>query len=302
MVTRLLSRAEMLASPEALEAVRLATGLEKAGAWDLNSVREYDQVAAEARRSSIKVHFGQLMSLASVKFAELAKHLQKMKGRIVYRGDCAKDEHGAAAVYQELGANPTSVQGLNNCLAYGFLPGNSTTTADAIKAYVQALLKSKYQTWITLPPELRPRWWRERFVKPVVLLVKALYGHPDAGGLWEAHLKGFISELGGREVAEFPGNFWSKESGLLLSTYVDDLTLAGPSHLHKDFWEKLTRLVDVEPPEDIYRVLGRNHLLINAPKDPTEPDLNAAMGRLKGGMAFDMRDYARQTYILRLHS
>ena len=301
MVTRLLSRAEMLASPEALEAVRLeATGLEKAGAWDLNSVREYDQVAAEARRSSIKVHFGQLMSLASVKFAELAKHLQKMKGRIVYRGDCAKDEHGAAAVYQELGANPTSVQGLNNCLAYGSLPGNSTTTADAIKAYVQALLKSKYQTWITLPPELRPRWWRERFVKPVVLLVKALYGHPDAGGLWEAHLKGFISELGGREVAEFPGNFWFKESGLLLSTYVDDLTLAGPSHLHKDFWEKLTRLVDIEPPEDIYRVLGRNHLLIDAPKDPTEPDLNAAMGRLKGGMAFDMRDYARQTVALYL--
>ena len=133
MVTRLLSRAEMLASPEALGAVRLeATGLEKAGVWDLNSVREYDQVAAEVRRSSIKVHFGQLMSLASVKFAELAKHPQKMKGRIVYRGDCAKDEHGAAAVYQELGANPTSVQGLNNCLAYGSLPGNSTTTADAI--------------------------------------------------------------------------------------------------------------------------------------------------------------------------
>ena len=256
MVTRLLSRAEMLASPEALEAVRPeATGLEKAGVWDLNSVREYDQVAAEARRSSVKVHFGQLMSLASVKFAELAKHLQKMKGRIIYRGDCAKDEHGAAAVYQELGANPTSVQGLNKCLAYGSLQGNSTTTADAyIKAYVQALLKSKYQTWITLPPELRPRWWRERFVKPVVLLVKALCGHPDAGGLWEAHLKGFISELGGREVAEFPGNFWFKESGLLLSTYVDDLTLAGPSHLHKDFWEKLTRLVDIEPPEDIYRV------------------------------------------------
>ena len=44
-----------------------------------------------------------------------------MKGRIVYRGDCAKDEHGAAAVYQELGANPTSVQGLNACLAYGSL-------------------------------------------------------------------------------------------------------------------------------------------------------------------------------------
>ena len=91
--------------------------------------------------------------------------------------------------------------------AYKVLITVSLTTADATKAYVQALLKSKYQTWITLPPELRPRWWRERFVKPVVLLVKALYGHPDAGGLWEARLKGFISELGGREVVGFPGNF-----------------------------------------------------------------------------------------------
>ena len=57
---------------------------------------------------------------------------------------------------------------------------------------------------------------RNRRESPVVLLVKALFGHPDAGGLWEAHLKGFISELGGREVSDFPGNFWFKESGLLL--------------------------------------------------------------------------------------
>ena len=40
--------------------------------------------------------------------------------------------------------------------------------------------------------------------------------------------------------------------------------------------------------------------MIDAPKGPTEPDLNAAMGRLKGGMAFDMRDYARQSVALYL--
>ena len=28
-----------------------------------------------------------LMTIASIKFYELAQHLQKMKGRIVYRGD-----------------------------------------------------------------------------------------------------------------------------------------------------------------------------------------------------------------------
>ena len=51
----------------------------------------------------------------------LSIDLQKMKGQIVYRGDCAQDEEGAAAVYRELGANPTSVQGLNACMAYGAL-------------------------------------------------------------------------------------------------------------------------------------------------------------------------------------
>ena len=82
------------------------------------------------------------MTISPIKFSELAAHLRKHTGRIVYRGDCAKDEYGAAAVYQELGANPTSVQGLNACVAYGSLPGNQCTVADAVKAYVQVLLKS----------------------------------------------------------------------------------------------------------------------------------------------------------------
>ena len=128
MVTKLLSRSEMLSDPRALEAIKAeADGLVKAGAWDLGSVREKDDVRAEAKKSGVSVHFGQLMTIASIKFYELAQHLQKMKGRIVYRGDCAKDEHGVAAVYQELGANPTSVQGLNACLVYGSLPGNAAT-------------------------------------------------------------------------------------------------------------------------------------------------------------------------------
>ena len=159
MVTKLLSRSEMLSNPKALEAIRAeADGLVKAGTWDLSSVREIEDVRKEAKASGVSVHFGQLMTIASIKFYELADHLHKMKGRIVYRRDCAKDEHGAAAVYQELGANPTSVQGLNACLAYGSLPGNRATAADAVKAYVQALLSSKYKTWIELPPELRPKY------------------------------------------------------------------------------------------------------------------------------------------------
>ena len=196
-------------------------------------------------------------------------------------------------MYQELGANPTSVQGLNACLAYGSLPGNSSSAADAVKAYVQALLSSKYKTWIELPPELRPKHWRDKFVKPVVLLVKALYDHPDAGGLWEQHLKKIIRNSGGQEVPEYPGNFFFPDTKLLQSTYVDDLTLAGPSDQHDAFWAKLTSVVDIDSPQPIYRILGRNHLVMPLPK--TEGSEECAAFRVQEALVFDMLDYAHQT-------
>ena len=132
-------------------------------------------------------------------------------------------------------------------------------------------------------------------MKPVVLLIRALYGHPDAGGLWEAHLKKLLKQLGGEEIPEFPGNFFFKGVGLMLSTYVDDLTLSGPADAHEAFWEKLTKMINVEPPEPIFRVLGRNHVFIDAPAEPQEHDLSAAVSALKGAVAFDMNDSARQT-------
>ena len=76
----------------------------------------------------------------------------------------------------------------------------------------------------------------------------------------------------------------------MLSTYVYDLTLSGPQE-HQAFWAELTSLVDVEPPEPVYRILGRSHYVINAPAESTE---NAALGALKA-VVLDMVDYAQQT-------
>ena len=51
MVTKLLSRAEMLNDPRALQAIREeAEGLVKAGTWDLDSVQEYQSVKDQARK------------------------------------------------------------------------------------------------------------------------------------------------------------------------------------------------------------------------------------------------------------
>ena len=124
------------------------------------------------------------------------------KGRIVYRGDNAKDQTGAAAVYQELGASPTTVHTANTTIAYGAMSGFSTQTSDAQRAYIQAALKSKHETWVEIPPELRPPEWGDKYVRPMCRLVKALYGHPEAGGHWERHLTQAVKWTGGEPSRE----------------------------------------------------------------------------------------------------
>jgi hypothetical protein len=157
MVTRLLDRSEAMSNPKALEAIQKeANGLLAKGTWNLETVRERDDVVAEARANKDKTHIGSLMTICSEKFAELEEQFRVLKGRVVYRGDSAKDEEGAAAIYQNLSASPTSIRGMNANIAYGRVPGHKTTSADAVKAYVQAVLNARHPTWVQIPKALRP--------------------------------------------------------------------------------------------------------------------------------------------------
>ena len=89
-----------------------------------------------AQASGTHINMGELMSICSVKFSERAIEHHIYKGRICYRGDCARDEYGALAVYQEMAANLTTIHTANSNLAYGCMPGHKTTQADAIRAYI----------------------------------------------------------------------------------------------------------------------------------------------------------------------
>ena len=74
---------------------------------------------------------------------------QSIKGCAVYRGDSPEDEDGATEVCQNLSATATSIIGINANIA--------TTNADAVKAYVQATLNSKFLTQVVIPRELHPK-------------------------------------------------------------------------------------------------------------------------------------------------
>ena len=114
----------------------------------------------------------------------------------------------------------------------------------------------------------------------MVLLVKSLYGHPEAGAHWENHLERIIKDLGGTPVPEFPSSYFFESSKLLLTVYVDDFTLSGTEAAHQQFWDKIRKLVDLEPETGLERVLGRHH-------DKVDVDGKACL-------AFNMQDYAQQ--------
>ena len=66
--------------------------LEKIPTWDTTKVRNKSEVIDDARTKGIKVHFASLMDICHLKNAELEAKHQKYKGRIVLRGDIAKDD------------------------------------------------------------------------------------------------------------------------------------------------------------------------------------------------------------------
>ena len=191
-----------------------------------------------------------------------SEELRKYKGRIVFRGDCVKDEYGNHTIFQELSSSPTSIHSANSAIAYGLLPGHKTTTVDAIRAYVQTTLKSKHETWVHIPRDLQPKEWQGKWTKPMCRLYKALYGHPESGGHWENHLTESVRSLRGEPIWNHPSSFWFPGPKLMLSVYVDDLLLSGPSGAHAKFWEDLrfgSKPVNTEDPEPLERFLGRTH-------------------------------------------
>jgi hypothetical protein len=219
-VHKAVPRGEWKTNPKASEAIeKEGNALMDAGTWDFNTATFRDEIIEKARKTGKKVHLGDLLTTCTIKHWENPL-LHKYKGRICFRGDIVKDEFGAPAVFQDLSSNPTSIHGANANMCYGAAPGHCTTQADAVRAYVQSLLKSMHETWVCVPPELwpkdgsleakgfKPYKEADRDRRPMCKLVKALYGHPESGGHWEKHLTDAIIAIGGRACETHPSFFW----------------------------------------------------------------------------------------------
>ena len=111
---------------------------------------------------------------------------------------------------------------------------------NVLQAYLQAKIATpgRIETWCELPADWWPDDWfsdgaarkSPRFVRPMVRLILALYGHPESGALWDKQLTEILTKRGWHTIPEWPGVFIHKDLSILV-VYVDDLMLLSLIHI-----------------------------------------------------------------------
>ena len=110
MVTRPVTRKEMVNNPKAMEAfMKEWKGLWDQEVFDFSTTREYDDVVSEAKKKGAKVHMARVHGLIYENY-QLKEDdpARKFKGRGVLLGDQVKDQNMEAALFQDLGNSPAT--------------------------------------------------------------------------------------------------------------------------------------------------------------------------------------------------
>ena len=231
-------------------------------------MREYSDVAREARRTGKTVHFGRVFPICVEKDAELKRPeaLKVYKGRVVFQGNQVKDQFGDWAIFQEIASAPASIAAAKAADAYGLLHGNGVEQCDAEQAYIQSKLRGD-PTWVSLPEEEWPKHWKGKYTHPVCPLVLSLYGHPASGAYWEQHCEAKLKQVGFVPITEeWRSCFWHPRLKCMLVVYVDDFKLAGPDKFRPEAWRLIGQQIKTDKPKPSARFLGCEHRVITVTK------------------------------------
>ena len=109
-----------------------------------------------------------------------------------------------------------------------------------------------------------PAWFdkdgKPIYADPIVPLLKALYGHPESGALWEKHLSSILITPGWKKCDSHPG-IWIHTSGAVLAVYVDDLLMVAPRDKEEKLWADIAAQVTFDEEQaPIGKFLGAHHV------------------------------------------
>jgi len=190
LVARPVSRQEVAKTPAAQAALQKEWDrLRAAGCWDESRVREWSDVAAYARKSGQTAHMGRVFALCVEKGSELPTNDpgRKFKGRVVFQGNNVRDQNWDAAMFQDLGSAPASMEASKAADAYGLFRGHTIEQADAVQAYIQAKLQGPATTWVLLPTAVACFVARQ-ISNPSGAIASCIIWPPRLGGLLGAPL------------------------------------------------------------------------------------------------------------------
>ena len=285
-VARPVGRSEMLASEKAMDAFRAEwQGLKDVPVWDESSVEEWDIVAANARAEGREVHFGYLFGIMVEKGSELEEAKRRYKYRVVFQGNNVYNQNWEIAVYRDCANTPTTMEASKFNDFYACLKGHQSTQADARRAFVQAKMLET-ETWVALPREAWPQSWIDKgYKRPVVRLLRALYGHPKSGYFWEKHCDERLRAAGFKPIDGWGSCYFHPEWRQFLIVYVDDLKMAGPIETQTLAWDAIQEQgIEIDPPEKTKHFLGCTHHF----REIELPD-----GRVVNAVEYDMEAYLK---------
>ncbi|MHC4950810.1 MAG: reverse transcriptase domain-containing protein, partial [Planctomycetota bacterium] len=260
-------------SPEGKLAIQKEVGdLRAQTVWDESTVAEWGTVKNQ-RHNGYPPMVGLLFIIMGLKNAELAgtsqAELAILKARAVFQGSNIRTGDGTPAhlLYQEVGATPSNLATAHCAIGAGALKGSRATTRDVKQAYIQSEidLPGRPRTWIRLPKYLWPKSWfnadgSPKYVDPVCILKKSLYGHPESGAIWDKKLHKIMKGLGYDTVEGCPGFFYHAQLNVEVTVYVDDFILIAPPKLEAQIWAELEKhMTFKDPPEILGRYLGIYH-------------------------------------------
>ena len=241
------------------------------GVWDENGVTEWASAKADSLKKGVDATVGRLFAIMGEKGSELRRPVSERvyKARAVYAGNNIQTASGVAAhsLFQEVTQTPAAMMTVRGLLACAALRGYKPKVRDASQAYIQSRIDApgRPKTWIRLPRAWWPRSWYNAagealFKDPVVPLCKALYGHPEAGALWDKHLGSILTDLGWRPVSAHPGLWRHPATDAFMAVYVDDILMAAPSAHEHALWQAIEKRVSFEgPTAPIGKFLGGHH-------------------------------------------